>query len=169
VRQEIGQWGWPRDEYEENGHFTPQMYIRESRRMLGRYVMTQANCQRNTVATDSIGWAAYTMDSHNTGRFVVNGMVKNEGDVQIRIPGKYSVSYGSITPVEAEASNLLVPVCLSASHIAYGSIRMEPVFMVLGESAAIAACMAIDAGDNCVQRVSASRIMSRFEAIERGM
>ena len=169
VRQEIGQWGWPRDEYEENDHFTPQMYIRESRRMLGRYVMTQANCQRNTVVTDSIGWAAYTMDSHNTGRFVVNGMVKNEGDVQIRIPGKYSVSYGSITPVEAEASNLLVPVCLSASHIAYGSIRMEPVFMVLGESAAIAACMAIDAGDNCVQRVSASRIMSRFEAIERGM
>ncbi len=169
VRQEIAKWGWPRDEYEENGHFTPQMYIRESRRMIGRYVMTQANCQRNTIAKDSVGWAAYTMDSHNTGRFVVNGMVKNEGDVQIRIPGKYSVSYGSITPVESEAANLLVPVCLSASHIAYGSIRMEPVFMVLGESAAIAASMAINAGDNCVQRVEASRIMSRFEEIEKSL
>ena len=162
VRREIGEWGWPRDEYEENNHFTPQLYIRESRRMVGRYVMTQANCERRAQVDDAVGWAAYTMDSHNTGRYVVNGMVKNEGDVQIHIPGKYDVSYRSLTPQEAEARNLLVPVCLSASHIAYGSIRMEPVFMVLGQSAALAACQAIDEHDGCVQRVDATRVMNRF-------
>lgn len=162
VRKEIGQWGWPRDEYEEFGHFTPQLYIREARRMVGRYVMTQANCQRRATVDDAVGWAAYTMDSHNTGRYVVNGMVKNEGDVQIPIPGKYDVSYRSLTPLEQEACNLLVPVCLSASHIAYGSIRMEPVFMVLGQTAALAACQAIDEHQGCVQRVSADRVMARF-------
>ena len=115
---------------------------------------------------DYVGWAAYTMDSHNCGRYVVNGMVKNEGDVQIRCPKPYNVSYRSITPIEEEASNLLVPVCLSASHIAYGSIRMEPVFMVLGESAAIAACLAIDKTQNCVQKVSSADIMQRFNALQ---
>ncbi len=162
VRREIGEWGWPRDEYEENNHFTPQLYIRESRRMVGRYVMTQANCQRKTSVDDAVGWAAYTMDSHNTGRYVVNGMVKNEGDVEIPIPGKYDVSYRSLTPQEQEARNLLVPVCLSASHIAYGSIRMEPVFMVLGQTAALAACQAIEQHDGCVQRVDAAQVMARF-------
>ncbi len=162
VRREIGEWGWPRDEYEENNHFTPQLYIRESRRMVGRYVMTQANCQRKASVDDAVGWAAYTMDSHNTGRYVVNGMVKNEGDVEIPIPGKYDVSYRSLTPQEQEARNLLVPVCLSASHIAYGSIRMEPVFMVLGQTAALAACQAIEQHDGCVQRVDAAQVMARF-------
>ena len=162
VRREIGEWGWPRDEYEENNHFTPQLYIRESRRMVGRYVMTQANCQRKASVDDAVGWAAYTMDSHNTGRYVVNGQVKNEGDVEIPIPGKYDVSYRSLTPQEAEARNLLVPVCLSASHIAYGSIRMEPVFMVLGQTSALAACQAIDEHNGCVQQVDAARVMERF-------
>ena len=130
--------------------------------MIGRYVMTQANCQRKRTAEDPIAWAAYTMDSHNAGRFVVNGMVKNEGDVQIYIPGKYNVSYRSITPKEQEAANLLVPVCLSASHIAYGSIRMEPVFMVLGQTSAMAACQAID--NSCtVQHVDSHRIIGQLE------
>lgn len=163
VRREIGEWGFPRDEYEDNNHVTPQLYIRESRRMLGRYVMTQANCERRATVDDGVGWAAYTMDSHNTGRFVVNGMVKNEGDVQIRIPGKYDVSYRSVTPQEQEARNLLVPVCLSASHIAYGSIRMEPVFMVLGQTTALAACQAIDRWGGCVQQVDAAQVMARFK------
>ena len=166
IRNEIGEWGYPKDEYLDSDHFTPQLYIRESRRMIGRYVMTQANCQRKVVAEDYIGWAAYTMDSHNTGRFVVNGMVKNEGDVQKYIPGKYNVSYRSITPKEEEAINLLVPVCLSASHIAYGSIRMEPVFMVLGQTSALAACQAIDEQGGCVQKVDCQKVMQRFETMK---
>lgn len=166
IRNELLAWGYPKDEYQDNDHFTPKLYIRESRRMIGRMVMTQHHCQGNKVEDDYVGWAAYTMDSHNCGRYVVNGMVKNEGDVEIRIPGPYNVSYRAITPKEEEASNLLVPVCLSASHIAYGSIRMEPVFMVLGESAAIAACQAIDQFKNCVQKVSASDVMKRFKKIK---
>lgn len=143
LRREMKQWGYPKDEYKDNGNFTPQLYIRESRRMIGPYVMTQHNCQGREKITDGIGLAAYTMDSHNCQRVVVNGMVKNEGDVQVGGFPPYPVSYRSIVPVEKECDNLLVPVCLSASHIAYGSIRMEPVFMVLGQSAATAAVMAL--------------------------
>ncbi|MBQ6161445.1 MAG: FAD-dependent oxidoreductase [Prevotella sp.] len=166
IRNSMLEWGLPKDEYQETAHFTPQMYIREARRMIGRYVMTENNCLGRTDVDDYVGWAAYNMDSHNCGRYVVDGMVKNEGDVQIGCPKPYNVSYRSITPVEAEASNLLVPVCLSASHIAYGSIRMEPVFMVLGESAAIAACLAIDNHQNCVQKVSSTDVMQKFNALK---
>lgn len=166
IRHEMLEWGYPKDEYLANNHFTPQLYIREARRMIGRMVMTQAYCQGREVADDPIGWAAYTMDSHNAGRYVVNGMVKNEGDVQIPIPGPYNVSYRCITPRETEVRNLLVPVCLSASHIAYGSIRMEPVFMVLGETSALAACQAIDLHQNCVQQVDSRDVMKRFESFK---
>ena len=144
LRTEMLQWGYPKDEYPENNHWTPQLYIREARRLIGAYIMTQANCEGRATVDDGIGLAAYTMDSHNCRRGVVNGMVKNEGDVQIGGFGPYPVSYRAIVPKKEECSNLLVPVCLSASHIAYGSIRMEPVFMVLGQSAAIAAAEAID-------------------------
>ena len=137
-------YGYPKDEYIENNHWSSQMYIREARRMLGAYIMTQANCQGKEVVPDKIGMAAYTMDSHNAERIVTNGMVKNEGDVQLKGINPYPVAYRSITPRSTECSNLLVPVCLSASHMAYGSIRMEPVFMVLSQSAAVAACQAID-------------------------
>jgi hypothetical protein len=112
--------------------------------MIGEYVMTEANCTGRLKVTDGIGLAAYTMDSHNCQRIVVNGMVKNEGDVQVGGFPPYPVSYRSIVPKQNECTNLFVPVCLSASHIAYGSIRMEPVFMVLGQSSATAAVMAID-------------------------
>jgi len=138
------QWGYPRDEYTDNDHWTPQMYVREARRMTGAYVMTQANCEGRAVVTDGVGLAAYTMDSHNCQRVIVDGMVKNEGDVQIGGFPPYPISYRSLVPKAGECRNLLVPVCLSASHIAYGSIRMEPVFMELGQSSAIAAIMAID-------------------------
>jgi len=144
LREEMLQWGYPKDEYADNDHWSPQMYVREARRMNGEYVMTQANCEGRDVVTDGIGMAAYTMDSHNCQRIVVNGMVKNEGDVQKGGFGPYPVSYRSIVPKEDDCANLLVPVCLSATHIAYGSIRMEPVFMVLSQSAAIAASLAID-------------------------
>ena len=163
VRDKFNAWGYPKDEYEDNGHFTPQLYVREARRMVSSYVMTQQNCDGKKIAEDCIGWAAYNMDSHNSGRFVVNGMVKNEGDVQVAPHGIYPISYRSITPREREADNLLVPVCLSASHIAYGSIRMEPVFMVLGQTSALAACEAIDKHNGIVQKVSAKQIMGKVK------
>ncbi|MBL7735634.1 MAG: FAD-dependent oxidoreductase [Chitinophagaceae bacterium] len=144
IRNEMQEWGYPKDEYPDNGHFSPQPYIREARRMVGEYVMTQNNCQGREIVSDGIGMAAYTMDSHHTQRLVDNGMVKNEGDVQVGGFDPYPISYRSIIPKAADAKNIYVPVCLSASHIAFGSIRMEPVFMVLAQSAAVAASMAID-------------------------
>ncbi|MDQ6481694.1 FAD-dependent oxidoreductase [Dyadobacter sp. LHD-138] len=162
LRQEMLQWGYPKDEYTETGNWSPQLYIREARRMVGSYVMTQANCQGKEVITDGVGMAAYTMDSHNVQRLVVNGMVKNEGNVEVGGFGPYPVSYRSIIPQEKECGNLLVPVCLSASHIAYGSIRMEPVFMVLAQSAAVAASMAID-GKTSVQKVNTTILQSNIK------
>lgn len=155
IRQQMLQWGYPKDEYTDNGNWTPQIYVREARRMIGRYVMTQANCEGKTTVNDGIAMAAYTMDSHNAERIVVNGMVKNEGDVQVGGFGPYPISYRAITP--GNVTNLLVPVCLSASHIAYGSIRMEPVFMVLSQSAAQAAVWAID-HHTAVQKVNVKEI-----------
>lgn len=161
-RKEMLAYGYPKDEYLNSNHFTTQMYVREARRMLGAYVMTQANCQGKALVNDGIALAAYTMDSHNAERLVVNGMVKNEGDVQIGGFGPYPIAYRSITPKMNECSNLLVPVCLSASHIAYGSIRMEPVFMMLGQSAAVAACMAIDS-DSPVQQVNVRTLQKELK------
>lgn len=157
LRKEMLQWGYPKDEYTANGHWSPQLYVREVRRMVGAYVMTQANCEGKEKVTDGIGMAAYTMDSHNCQRLVVNGMVKNEGDVQIGGFGPYPVSYRAIIPKKEQCSNLLVPVCLSASHIAYGSIRMEPVFMVLAQSAATAATVAINDGAT-VQQTDVAKV-----------
>lgn len=162
VRKGMCRWGLPKDEYSETGHFTPQLYIREARRMIGRMVMTEDYCRKKKSADDPIAWAAYNMDSHNCGRYVVNGMVKNEGDVQVKPAGIYNVSYRAITPKEEEATNLLVPVCLSASHIAYGSIRMEPVFMVLGQSSALAACQAIDHTHGIVQKVDSRKVIEKL-------
>ena len=145
LRNEMKSWGYAKDEFTDNGGFPHQIYVREGRRMIGEYVMTENNCLAKTTVTDGIGLAAYTMDSHNCQRIVVNGMVKNEGDVQIAGFPPYPISYRSIIPQRKECTNLLVPVALSATHIAFGSIRMEPVFMVLAQTAAVAACMAIDA------------------------
>jgi hypothetical protein len=144
LRDEMLKWGYPKDEYTDNGNWSPQLYIREARRMVGSYVMTQANCEGKEKVNDGVGMAAYTMDSHNCQRLVIGGMVKNEGNVEVGGFDPYPISYRSFIPKPDECVNLLVPVCLSATHIAYGSIRMEPVFMVLAQSAASAAVMAID-------------------------
>lgn len=142
-------YGYAKDEFTDTGGWPHQLYVRESRRMLGAYVMTEHDCLRQTTFVDSIGQAAYTMDAHNAQRLVWRNpatgraMVKNEGDVQVGGFPPYPISYRAITPKRTECQNLLVPVCLSASHIAYGSIRMEPVFMVLGQSAGVAASLAI--------------------------
>lgn len=163
LRDQMQQWGYPKDEFTGNGNWSPQLYIRESRRMIGSYVMTQANCQGRDSVKDGIALAAYTMDSHNCQRIVVNGMVKNEGNVEVRGFDPYPIAYRSITPKESQCTNLLVPVCLSASHIAYGSIRMEPVFMVLGESAALAACQAVAHGQK-VQEINLSLLQEQIKA-----
>ncbi|MGL5019306.1 MAG: FAD-dependent oxidoreductase [Luteolibacter sp.] len=146
IRKQYSKWGLPKDEFTDNNHWPHQLYVREGRRMVSDFVMTEHHCTRKQPVPESIGLAAYTMDSHPVQRFVQNGMVKNEGDVQVGIPGPYPVSYGAIVPKKGECENLLVPWSLSASHMAFGSIRMEPVLMILSQSAATAADIAIDRG-----------------------
>ncbi len=147
VRDKVSQWGTCKDEYEREDGWQQQLYIREARRMISKYVMTQKNCEAIEVVEDPIGMAAYGMDSHHTKRYVnAKGYVSNEGNVEAHVKAPFPISYRSIVPKRAECDNLIVPVCLSATHIAFGSIRMEPVFMVLGQSAAVIACLAIDEG-----------------------
>ena len=162
LQESVRKWGLPKDEFTDNGHWPHQLYVRESRRLIGVYVMTQHNCQGKVIAPNSIGLAAYTMDSHHVQRYVdEDGHVRNEGDVQVKGFGPYPIAYGSIVPKHSECQNLLMPVCLSASHIAFGSIRMEPVFMVLGQSAATAAAQALDQ-DVAVQKISYDRLRARL-------
>jgi len=160
-------WGLPKDEYLDTGHWSPQLYIRECRRMVGEYVATQADCENKVIAPEGVAYAAYTMDSHNTERIVIqkNGkyMVKNEGNVEIHGGLPYPISYRSITPRREECTNLLVPVCCSASHIAYGSIRMEPVFMCLGQAAGIACALADKEGLARLQDVNYKEIVEIFD------
>ena len=158
IQDFVKEWGLPKDEYVECGHWTPQLYVRECRRMVGEYVATQADCDNKVIAPEGIAYAAYTMDSHNTQRIVIekNGkkMVKNEGDVEIGGGMPYPISYRSLTPKREECTNLLVPICCSASHIAYGSIRMEPVFMCMGQAAGMAVALAHQQGLDRVQDVN---------------
>ena len=145
VRAKISQWGTCKDEYASQDGWQEQLYIREARRMVSDYVMTQKHCEGIEVVTDPIGMAAYGMDSHHIKRFVnASGFVSNEGNIEAYVKAPYPISYKSIVPKKEECSNLIVPICLSASHIAFGSIRMEPVFMVLGQSSAVVASLAID-------------------------
>lgn len=142
IREEVASWGLPKDEFMETGHWPHQLYIREARRMISDYVMTDHNCLGQSFVEDPIGLASFHMDSHNCRRVVIDGRCVNEGDVQVPI-SPFEISYRSIRPKSEECVNLLVPVCLSSSHIAFGSIRMEPVFMILGQSASVAANLAI--------------------------
>ena len=151
VRDETKAWGLCKDEFPDTGGWPYALYVREARRLLGEYVMTENVCRHLEKPDDSVGLGAYNMDSHNCRRIVQDGFVRNEGDVQVGVK-PYPVSYRSIIPKSAECENLWVPVCLSATHIAYGSIRMEPVFMILGQSAATAAVIAID------DKVTAQRV-----------
>lgn len=162
VRGEMSEWGLAKDEFTDNGHWPHQLYVRESRRMIGPYVMTEHDCLGARKAPYSIGMGAYTMDSHNTQRYVTpEGHVQNEGDIGVSVKRPYPIDYRAITPKEGECANLLVPVCLSASHIAFGSIRMEPVFMILGQSAATAAAHAIDERKS-VQQIEYARLRERL-------
>ncbi|MFT7419294.1 MAG: hypothetical protein ACI9QN_000212 [Arcticibacterium sp.] len=158
VRDKVSQWGTCKDEYERKDGWQQQLYIREARRMNSDYVMSQKNCEGIEVVNDAIGMAAYGMDSHHIKRYVNSkGYVSNEGNVEAHVKAPFPISYRSIVPKKEECSNLLVPICLSATHIAFGSIRMEPVFMVLGQSSAAIASLAIEA-DKAVQEVDYTMI-----------
>ena len=145
IRRQLNTWGLAKDEFKDNGGWPHQIYVREARRMVSNYVITENEILGKKTVLRSIGMGSYALDSHNTQRYVTaEGFVQNEGDIGVKAPKPYGIAYDAIVPKIEECSNLLVPVCLSASHIAYGSVRMEPVFMILGESAATAAALAID-------------------------
>lgn len=147
VRRELSNYGLAKDEFVDNDNWPHQIYVREARRMIGDYVMTEHDVLGAKEVPHSVGMGSYSLDSHNTQRFVTpGGFVQNEGDIGVHPKQPYSISYGTLTPKKEECSNLLVPVCVSSSHTAFGSIRMEPVFMILGQSAAAAAALTIDEG-----------------------
>lgn len=144
IRNEVSRWGLANDEFDDNDHWPRQLYVREARRMIGDYVMTEHDCLRKTSIDRSIGLGSYALDSHHVQRYVTSAdMARNEGNLYSRVRVPYPIAYGAIVPRKEECQNLLVPVCLSASHIAYGSIRMEPVFMILAQSAATAAAQSL--------------------------
>lgn len=162
IRTKMATWGLPKDEFTDNGHWSHQIYVREARRMIGKYVMTEQDCLHQRTTPEPVGMGSYTMDSHNVQRYVKpDGFVQNEGDIGVGTP-PYQISYGSLVPKENQCENLLVPVCISSSHIAFGSIRMEPVFMILGQSAATAAAMAID-DEVSVQKVSYAKLQKQLK------
>ena len=164
VQEKMQQWGLPKDEFADNGHWSHQLYIREARRMTGQYVMTENELLKKRPTPESVGMGSYTIDSHNVQRYITpDGSVQNEGDIGVPTKGPYDIAYGSLVPKPGQADNLLVPVCVSSSHIAFGSIRMEPVFMILGQSAATAACFAID-DHVAVQKVDYAKLRARLLA-----
>lgn len=164
IRNVYARWGLPKDEFTDHANWSSTLYVREARRMVGDYVLTEALLLKQLPADRPIALGAYAMDSHNVQRIVgPAGDVRNEGDVQRHLSKPYQIDYGVLLPPRAACENLLVPFCISASHIAFGSVRMEPVFMVLSESAAFAACLAIDRGLP-VQDVSYPELRERLLA-----
>jgi hypothetical protein len=145
VREQMQKWGLAKDEFADNGNWPHQIYVREARRMIGMHVMTENELLKRRATPDPVGMGSYTIDSHNVQRYVTTeGYVQNEGDIGVSAQGPYQISYGSLVPKRDQCENLLVPVCVSSSHLAFGSIRMEPVFMILAQSAATAAGLAMD-------------------------
>ena len=144
VQARMTKWGLPTDEFKDNGHWPHQIYVREARRMIGKFVMTDNELTKKKPTPDAVGMGSYTIDSHNVQRYVTpDGYVQNEGDIGVGIT-PYAIAYGALVPQAGQCDNLFVTICVSSSHIAFGSIRMEPVFMILGQSAATAAALAID-------------------------
>ncbi len=163
IRSEMQKWGLCRDEFQDTGGWPFQLYVRESRRLIGAYVMTEHDCWSQTTLDDSIGRGSYPMDSHAFRRLVRDGVVASDGGCYFPMKTSYPISYRAITPKAEECENLLVPACLSASHAAYASVRMEPVFMILGQSAATAAALAID-GNVPLQKIDIKKLQTRLQA-----
>jgi hypothetical protein len=165
LRAEMRSWGLAKDEFTDTGHWPHQLYVREARRMLGAYVMTQADITEKRAKDDSVGLGSYNADSHHVQRVPApGGGVINEGDFQVPVR-PYAIPYRCLVPRPAECENLLVPVCLSSSHVAYGTVRMEPVFMILGQASGVAAALALD-GKTSVQKVPAEKLRAKLEAQE---
>ena len=163
LRNEANEWGLPKDEFADTNHWPNQLYIREGRRMIGAYVMRQSDLQVNRTKADSIGMGSYNSDSHNVERIAMpDGSAQNEGDVQVPVQ-PYEISYRIITPKREESTNLLVPVCFSATHVAYSSLRMEPQYMIIGEAAGVAAALAVQE-KRVVQDISIDALQSKLEA-----
>lgn len=163
IRIQVRKWGLAADEFKDNGNWPYQLYIREARRMKGMETMTEHDVLGRQRVIDPVGMGSYSLDSHNTQRYVTeDGTVQNEGDIGVHVPAPYRIGYGAIVPERSACTNLLVPVCVSCTHIAYGSIRMEPVFMILGQSAATAAVQAIDA-KKAVQDISYEQLKARLQ------
>ncbi|MES2438990.1 MAG: FAD-dependent oxidoreductase [Verrucomicrobiota bacterium] len=161
IRKRMAEWGLPKDEFQDSGNWSPQLYIREARRMVGRFVMTEHELLKKRPTPDSVGMGSYSIDSHNTQRYITGeGHVQNEGDIGVALK-PYEIAYGSLIPKTEECKNLLVPCAISSSHVAYGSIRMEPVFMILGQSAATAAVMALEKKIP-VQEIDCDELRSRL-------
>jgi len=162
IREKMATWGFAKDEFTDNGGFPHQMYVREARRLIGKFVMTENELLGRKPTPGSVGMGSYTIDSHNTQRYITpEGYVQNEGDIGVKVKDSYEIAYDSLVPRREQCSNLLVPVCVSSSHIAFGSIRMEPVFMILAQSAATAAAMAIE-GEVPVQDIKSDALQARL-------
>ncbi len=163
LHKEMNAWGLAKGEFEDTRHWPHQLYVREARRMRGAYVMTQADIMDQRVKDDAVGLGSYTTDSHHVQRVIGDdGFVQNEGDFQVRVQ-PYAIAYRSLVPKANECVNLLVPVCMSATHVAYGTIRMEPVYMILGQASGVAASLAIDDKTN-VQRVAIDKLQTKLKA-----
>lgn len=161
-QEEMQRWGLAKDEFVDNGNWPHQLYIREARRMIGEKVITENEVMGKEDVTQPVGMGSYAMDSHNVQRYIKeDGFVQNEGDIGVKVPKPYQIPFGSLVPKKEECENLVVPVCLSSSHIAFGSIRMEPVFMVLGQSAATIAVQAIEK-DQSVQDISYDELRAQL-------
>jgi hypothetical protein len=163
TQKEMNTWGMCKDEFADNGNWPYQLYIREARRMVGDFVMTQKDLQTELAKPDPIGMGSYNSDSHNVERIVnAEGFVRNEGDMQVPVE-PYQIPYRIMLPKRSEAANLLVPVAFSASHVAYSSVRMEPQYMILGQAAGVAAKLAI-AGGRAVQDIDVGALAANLRA-----
>lgn len=164
IREEMNKWGYAKDEFADNGNWPYNIYVREARRMIGEDVMTENEVLGKKPVSDPIGMGSYTLDSHNVQRYVKpDRFVQNEGDIGVSPEKPYQICLGSVLPKKEECSNLLVPVCISSSHIAFGSIRMEPVFMILGQSAGTIAVLALEKNEN-IQDISYEEIKRKLES-----
>ncbi|MEP9403703.1 FAD-dependent oxidoreductase [Sphingomonas sp. VNH70] len=164
TRAEMSRWGLCRDEFVATGGWPREMYVREARRMVSDFVMAEPHVRGAKPTPRPVGMGSYQMDSHNVQRVVdARGFARNEGNIEVPVERAYPIGYDAIVPRRGQAANLLVPVALSASHIAYGTIRMEPVFMILGQSAAAAADLAIRRRV-AVQDVPYAELRARLDA-----
>ncbi len=162
LHDEMNTWGLAKDEFVDTDHWPHQLYVREARRMIGAYVMTEKDIMTDRKKDDSIGLGSYNTDSHHVQRVAMpDGTVLNEGDFQVHTQ-PYAIAYRSLIPKKDECENLLVPLCMSASHVAYGTIRMEPVYMIMGQACGVGAALAI-VGNQSVQEVDGQKLGEKLK------